>query len=119
MTDAARCTKRHEKNTVPSENLILKDDGADRCYEIGQNVMRSGKHWYRINHFTCSGACADACWPSGWLAPAWRVESAAESIILHILGLALMIAGLAIGWPLTGGWNLLQNRSFYMFWGLR
>ena len=68
----------------------------------------------RIECFTCSGACADACWPSGWLALAWKVESAAESIVLHVLGLALMLAGLPIGWPLPGGWNLLQNRSFYM-----
>ena len=49
-----------------------------------------------------TGACADACWPSGWLAPAWRVES----------------AGLPVGWPLPGGWNLLLNRSFYSGPGL-
>ena len=52
-----------------------------------------------MDRFTCSGACADACWPSGWLAPAWRVEFGAESIFLHVLGLALMLAGLPVGWP--------------------
>merc|ERR1712078_153887 len=73
----------------------------------------------RIHRFTCAGACADACWPSSWLAPAWRVEFATESIVLPVLGLALMLAGLPVGWPLPGGWNLQQNPSFYLCWGLR
>ena len=52
---------------------------------------------------------------AGWLAPAWRVEFAPESIILPVLGLALMLAGLPVGWPLPGRWNLLQNQLFYLF----
>ena len=58
----------------------------------------------RIDRFTVSGACADACRPFNWLVPAWTVESAAESIVLQFLVLALMLAGLPIGWPcLEGG----------------
>ena len=30
-----------------------------------------------------------------------------------------MLAGLPVGSALPGGRNLLQNRSFYLFWGLR
>ena len=56
---------------------------------------------------------------AGWQAPAWRVEFAPESIILPVLGLALMLAGLPVGCTLPEGRNLLQNHLFYLFWGLR
>ena len=41
------------------------------------------------------------------------MECAAESIILQFLVLALMLAGLAVGWPMPAEWNLLQNQSFH------
>ena len=70
----------------------------------------------RIVRFICSGACADACWPSGWLRPAWRAESAAESLVLPVLGLTLMLAGLPVGCALPGG---RENRRLYNVEGQR
>ena len=45
------------------------------------------------------------------------MEFAAESIVLPVLGLALMLAGLPVGWPLPGGWNL-QNRHLLLLGSL-
>ena len=56
----------------------------------------------RINHVIRFWACSNACWPSGWLATAWRVESAAESIILRVLRFTLMLADLPVCWLLPG-----------------
>ena len=55
------------------------------------------------NKFSAKAACADA-----------RL-----ALLLGTAGLLLGAAGLLVGWLLPGGLNLVLNRSFYMFWGLR